>query len=186
MYGGTIRAIDWIARRVTRTVQSGSLPTYLLVILTTVVVVPVIPMLAEFGELPQLVENPIQLPIVTIIIASSIGAALIRRRIAAVVMLGAVGFAMAALYETQGAPDLALTQFAIETLGTVLFVLVLRFLPDAVRRPRAGGRAPASLDGVAAGGSGDLRLRDRVEQRTRRCRRGIDLGRDGRAVEARR
>jgi multicomponent Na+:H+ antiporter subunit A len=36
---------------------------------------------------------------------------------------------MAALYESWGAPDLALTQFAIETLGTVLFVLVLRFLP---------------------------------------------------------
>ncbi len=129
VYGGTIRAIDWTARRVTRTVQSGSLPTYLLVILTTVVVLPVIPMLAEFGELPQWVEHPIQLPIVAIIIGSAIGAALIRRRIAAVVMLGAVGFAMAALYETQGAPDLALTQFAIETLGTVLFVLVLRFLP---------------------------------------------------------
>ena len=129
VYGGTIRAIDWTARRVTRTVQSGSLPVYLLVILTTVVVVPVIPMLAEFGDLPQWIENPIHLPIVAIIIASSIGAALVRRRIAAVVMLGAVGFAMAALYETQGAPDLALTQFAIETLGTVLFVLVLRFLP---------------------------------------------------------
>ncbi len=129
VYGGTIRAIDWIARRVTRTVQSGSLPAYLLVILTTVVVLPVIPMLANFGDLPKWIENPIHVPIVAIIIGSAIGAALIRRRIAAVVMLGAVGFAMAALYETQGAPDLALTQFAIETLGTVLFVLVLRFLP---------------------------------------------------------
>ena len=128
-YGWTIRAIDWLARRVTRTVQSGSLPAYLLVILATVVVVPAIPMLGEFGDLPQWVENPIHLPIVAIIIGSSVGAALVRRRIAAVVMLGAVGFAMAALYETQGAPDLALTQFAIETLGTVLFVLVLRFLP---------------------------------------------------------
>ena len=129
VYGWTIRSIDRLARRVTRTVQNGSLPTYLLVILTTVVVVPVIPMIAEFGDLPQWVENPIHLPIVAIIIGSAVGAAMIRRRIAAVVMLSAVGFAMAALYETQGAPDLALTQFAIETLGTVLFVLVLRFLP---------------------------------------------------------
>jgi multicomponent Na+:H+ antiporter subunit A len=128
-FGATIRAIDWTARTVTRTVQTGSLPMYLLVILTTVVVVPVIPMLAEFGDLPQVIENPIHIPIVAIIIGSSIGAALIHRRIAAVVMLGAVGFAMAALYEVQGAPDLALTQFAIETLGTVVFVLVLRFLP---------------------------------------------------------
>jgi multicomponent Na+:H+ antiporter subunit A len=45
-------------------------------------------------------------------------------------MLGAVGYGMAALFLVQGAPDLALTQFAVETLATVLFVLVLRFLPS--------------------------------------------------------
>ena len=52
-----------------------------------------------------------------------------RRRIAAALMLAAVGYAMAGFYVSQGAPDLALTQFAIETLSTVLFVLVLRYLP---------------------------------------------------------
>lgn len=128
-FGFVLRSIDGVARRVTRSVQTGSLPTYLLVILTTVVVVPVIPMLGELDSLPEWIENPVHIPIVAIIIGSAVGAALVRRRIAAVVMLGAVGFAMAGLYEVQGAPDLALTQFAIETLGTVLFVLVLRFLP---------------------------------------------------------
>ncbi len=128
-YRAAIGGIDAVARRVTRTVQTGSLPTYLLVILGTVVVIPVIPMIGELDELPRWVENPAHIPIVAIIIGAALGAALVRRRIAAVVMLGAVGFAMAGLYEVQGAPDLALTQFAIETLGTVLFVLVLRFLP---------------------------------------------------------
>ena len=33
------------------------------------------------------------------------------------------------------APDLALTQFAIETLGAVLFVLVLRRLPERFEEP---------------------------------------------------
>ncbi len=124
-----IRAIDTSARHVTRIVQNGSLPMYLLVIIGSAVLVPVVPMLTEFGDLPSWLDSAIQLPIVVVIIASAIGATLIRRRIAAVVMLSAVGFAMAALYESWGAPDLALTQFAIETLGTVLFVLVLRFLP---------------------------------------------------------
>ncbi|MGA9277741.1 hydrogen gas-evolving membrane-bound hydrogenase subunit E [Ilumatobacter sp.] len=128
-FGELLRGIDGTARRVTGFVQNGSLPVYLLVILATAVIVPVIPMLPELDHLPQWVESPIQIPIVAIIIGSAIGAALVHRRIAAIVMLGAVGFAMAALYEAQGAPDLALTQFAIETLGTVLFVLVLRFLP---------------------------------------------------------
>lgn len=129
-FEATVRSIDTVANRVTRYIQSGSLPVYLLVILTTVVTVPVIPMLGELDSLPDWIEKPIHLPLVAIILGSAIGATLVRRRMAAVVMLSAVGFAMAGLYEVQGAPDLALTQFAIETLGTVLFVLVLRFLPS--------------------------------------------------------
>ena len=128
-FRGILRSIDVASRRITTAVQTGSLPTYLLVILTTVVVVPVIPMIGDLDSLPQWIENPVHIPIVAIIIGAAAGATMVKRRIAAVVMLGAVGFAMAGLYEVQGAPDLALTQFAIETLGTVLFVLVLRFLP---------------------------------------------------------
>jgi multicomponent Na+:H+ antiporter subunit A len=128
-YAAVIRGIDVVSRRVTRSLQTGSLPFYLLIILATVVTVPVIPMLGELDTLPDWIENPAHIPIVAIILGSALGATLVRRRIAAVVMLGAVGFAMGGLYEVQGAPDLALTQFAIETLGTVLFVLVLRFLP---------------------------------------------------------
>ena len=75
-------------------------------------------------------------------------AATIRRRFAAALLLGGVGYAMAGLFVVQGAPDLALTQVAVETLSTVLFVLVLRRLPDRFeqrvhrRRPRVppGGR----------------------------------------------
>ena len=61
-------------------------------------------------------------------------AAASRRRFTAVLFLSTVGYAMAALFVVQGAPDLALTQAAIETLSTVLFVLVLRKLPDRFER----------------------------------------------------
>ena len=129
-YLAVLRSIDGVARHTTRFVQSGSLPVYLAVILATVVTIPAIAMLGDLDRLPVFNDQAIHLPLVAIILGAAIGATLIRRRMAAVVMLGAVGFAMAGLYEVQGAPDLALTQFAIETLGTVLFVLVLRFLPS--------------------------------------------------------
>ncbi len=129
-YEAVIRAVTAVARRVTATTQTGSLPLYLLVIVATAVVVPVVPMLTELDGLPEWIERGIHVPLVAIIVGTALGAAVVKRRIAAAVMLGAVGFAMAGLYETQGAPDLALTQFAIETLGTVIFVLVLRFLPS--------------------------------------------------------
>jgi multicomponent Na+:H+ antiporter subunit A len=46
--------------------------------------------------------------------------------LAAVACLGAVGYGIALLFALFGAPDLAMTQFAIETLTVILLALVLR------------------------------------------------------------
>lgn len=52
-----------------------------------------------------------------------------RSRLASVVSIGVVGLSIAIVFVMYGAPDLALTQFAIETLTVILFVLVLYRLP---------------------------------------------------------
>jgi len=101
-------------------------------------VLPAAAFATEIGPLPQWVEEPAHVVLVAVMVTAALGASIVRHRIAAVLMLGAVGYAMACLYVVQGAPDLALTQFSIETLSTVLFVLVLRFLPRSWRH-----RAPA-------------------------------------------
>lgn len=126
-----------LAKRCTRVVQNGSLPVYLMVILGVAALAPTIPALGEIGALPDAIGPWGHVPVAAIIVTAALGATIVRRRIAAALMLGAVGYAMAGFYVMQGAPDLALTQFAIETLATVLFVLVLRFLP----REFADGRA---------------------------------------------
>jgi multicomponent Na+:H+ antiporter subunit A len=46
-----------------------------------------------------------------------------------VVSLGVIGYGVAIVFILFGAPDLAMTQFAIETLSVILFVLVLYRLP---------------------------------------------------------
>ncbi len=124
-----LRWVGILAHRVTGVLQNGSLPIYVSVIVVVVVGVPLVAFVGAWNGFPQLVETPIHVVLVAMIIAAALGASIVRRRIAAALMLGAVGYAMAGLYVTQGAPDLALTQFAIETLSTVLFVLVLRYLP---------------------------------------------------------
>ena len=64
-----------------------------------------------------------------------------RRRFVSVLLLGGVGQGLTVLFLLYGAPDLALTQFMIETLMIVAFVLVLRHLPARLRRrPRRGHR----------------------------------------------
>jgi multicomponent Na+:H+ antiporter subunit A len=72
------------------------------------------------------------------------------RRFAAVLFLGGVGFAVAMLFVLQGAPDLALTQLLIETLSLVIFMLVLRHLPDRFA-PQPFRRRPGRARGPGRG-----------------------------------
>ncbi|MFP5488328.1 MAG: hydrogen gas-evolving membrane-bound hydrogenase subunit E, partial [Acidimicrobiia bacterium] len=137
VFWAAVKGTLQLAKRCTRIVQNGSLPIYLMVILGVAAIAPAIPAVAELDELPDLVGPVEHVPIALIIVAATLGATVVRRRIAAALMLGGVGFAMAGFYVVEGAPDLALTQFAIETLATVLFVLVLRFLPRSFADPRA-------------------------------------------------
>src|SRR5690606_7152159 len=105
---------------------------------TTAALAPTIALLggAAWSGWPALVGRPAHLPIAGLLIVASTAATLARRRFAAALLLGATGYAMAILFVIQGAPDLALTQFAIETLSVVAFLLVLRRLPDRFERQR--------------------------------------------------
>lgn len=137
-YPAVLRGLNTVATRVTVIVQNGSLPVYAGVILLTAAVLPAGALVlgADWPGWPEAVDTPAHLPVAALIVGSAIAAATIRRRISAVLFLGLTGYAMAALFVVQGAPDLALTTVAIETLSTVLFVLVLRHLP-ARFEPRA-------------------------------------------------
>jgi len=149
---GTLR----VARRVTGIVQSGSLPIYAAVILTTAAVAPLAAMLlgSWWSGWPDHLGPAIHLPIAATLVVGALAATLATRRFVAALLLGVVGYGMAMLFVVHGAPDLALTQFAIETLSVVIFLLVLRRLPDRFeRRPPAIGQplriALAALVGVS-------------------------------------
>lgn len=133
---GALRALAASARRVTGVVQSGSLPVYAGVILLTAATLPLV-VLATSGAwpgLPAFVGRVGDVPVAGMLVVAAVGAATVRRRFSAAVFLGAAGYAMAGLFVVYGAPDLALTQVAVETLSTVVFVLVLRWLPERFER----------------------------------------------------
>jgi len=76
--------------------------------------------------------------IVTIIIGGAIAAARARSTMAAVLSLGAVGYGVAVMFLLFGAPDLAMTQFSVETLTVLIYVLVFRhFRTLGALSPRA-------------------------------------------------
>ena len=136
VYGWLLRGVNVGATRVTGIIQNGSLPTYAGVVLLTAVATPgvVLAARAEWPDLPDFAGSPAQVLVMAGVLSAAIAAAATRRRFSAALFLGVVGYAMAGLFVVQGAPDLALTQATIETLSTVLFVLVLRRLPDRFQR----------------------------------------------------
>jgi multicomponent Na+:H+ antiporter subunit A len=152
-YRGALIGLNRVADAVTGFFQNGSLPVYLGVILTTAVVLPLPALLgAPFPEELVVAESLGQAAVAVLIVAAAVGAVVSRRRFPAVLYLGAVGYGVAVLFVIQGAPDLALTQLLVETLSVVIFVLVLRHLPDRFQRmPWKLGRA-ARL--AVAGGVG--------------------------------
>lgn len=137
VYEAIVRKVLSGAGRVTGIVQSGSLPVYVAVILTTAAVAPIVALLGGewWSGWPAAYGRVEQLPVATLIVVAAVAATLATRRFVAAVLLGAVGYGMAIFFVIQGAPDVALTQFGVETLSVVVFLLVLRRLPDRFERP---------------------------------------------------
>lgn len=141
-YAATMAGLVQVSRRTTAVVQNGSLPVYAGVILTTAMLLPgwVLVTRWDWHGWPPLVGTAGFIPVVGFLVTAAVGATLVRRRFAAAVFLGTTGYAMAALFVAYGAPDLALTQVTVETLSTVVFVLVLRRLPARFERQSTGRR----------------------------------------------
>jgi multicomponent Na+:H+ antiporter subunit A len=128
VYTGTIAALDAISRAVTPALQSGSLRAYVLTIVITAVSLVGAAFAVSGGV--RLPESATGIRPHEALIAIAIMAAAFRRSaqssMAAVLALGAVGYGVASMFLMFGAPDLAMTQFSVETLTAVIFVFVFR------------------------------------------------------------
>ena len=130
-YTATVQGLDEGADAVTGRIQRGSLPFYLAVISLTAAVLPGAALLWRGADLSGavVVDLPAQVAIAALVALAALAATRARARLSAVLLVGGVGYGVALLYVLQGGPDLALTQFLVETLSLVIFLLVLRLLP---------------------------------------------------------
>lgn len=155
IYVYSLTYLDKFANNLTLFLQNGSLPRYLLTVLLAALGLIGVPLLLNTPwegvfRLPREVRF-YEWVLVIIILGATFSAVRVRSRLAAVAALGAVGFSIAMIYTLFGAPDLAMTQFAIETLTVILFVLVLYRLP---RFARYTGRKSRARDAIIAIGAG--------------------------------
>ena len=72
-----------------------------------------------------------------LILTGAVSALFLRQRIAVLMASGLVGYGSAVLFLFTGAPDLAFTQFAVETVLVVIAASVLPYLPAAKAVPPA-------------------------------------------------
>src|SRR5687768_17857124 len=109
---------------------------------------------AGFGAIaPEISVRLHEVLIVAVIIAAAIAATFARSTMAAVLSLGAVGYGVAMTFLVFGAPDLAMTQFSVETLTVFIYVLVFRHFRNL------GALSPRLVryrDAVIAAGIGTL------------------------------
>jgi multicomponent Na+:H+ antiporter subunit A len=146
--------LDRLAVELTGATQRGSLPFYLAVILVTLVVFAGGPLLLlqSWPDQVRLYHSPLQLIAGGAVIVGAIFAARALRRLSAMIFVGITGYGTAMLFLLHGAPDLALTQFLVETVTVVLFVLVLRRLPaEFSERPLRTSRRGRIALGVVVG-----------------------------------
>jgi multicomponent Na+:H+ antiporter subunit A len=120
------------ALRVTRTFQNGSLRFYFLTILISALALVLWQWPHDF-VMTWAIEYSLLWSIVGALLILKLFALvyLIKTEnpLMAVLSLGLVGYAVAGLFALYGAPDLAMTQFSVETLSVFLFVFVLKDVP---------------------------------------------------------
>ncbi|MDF9715897.1 Na+/H+ antiporter subunit A [Nocardioides sp. ChNu-99] len=162
VYRFCMRAVDRVSVEVTGTLQRGSVANYLAIILGVVLLLPGYAAVRAVatGQSPvELVawDRMAQPVIGVVVVAAAIATVRSRRRLRAVILAGVTGYGVGLLFLVQGAPDIALTQVLVETVSLVVFVLVLRRLPDyftnrPLSRQRFWRMGLAALFGTAAAG----------------------------------
>ncbi|MCU0485111.1 MAG: DUF4040 domain-containing protein [Anaerolineales bacterium] len=150
MYPRTLHAVLNFAAWQTRLLQNGYLRGYVLVIVLFTVGLVGLTFFLRVGSFaipPGSLPRFYDLVLIAVILTATFLALRSRSRLATIALLGSVGFSIAIIFLLYSAPDLAMVQFAVETLTVILFVLVLYRLP---KFSRLSSRLVRLADGIVA------------------------------------
>ncbi|WP_344529313.1 Na+/H+ antiporter subunit A [Streptomyces albiaxialis] len=159
VFARALWGLERLSLQTTGMVQRGSLPVYLGTVLAVLVGFEGAALVADepwqhMAE-PRWYDSVPQLAVAVGVCAVAVLCVLAGQRMKAAILAGITGYGTGVLYVLHGAPDLALTQFAVETVSLIVFVLVLRRLParfpDGQRTWRVR-RVTQLVFAVAAGG----------------------------------
>jgi multicomponent Na+:H+ antiporter subunit A len=154
-YGDLLAGINRLAQRQTQLLQNGYLRVYLLVIVATTLVLAGGKLFNAIGSIDFATNFDVRFYewiIAGLIPTGALAAIMLRSRLGAVAALGVVGYSVGLLFVLFGAPDLAMTQFMVETLTVILFVLVFYHLPRFTMLSTRPALVRDALTALAFGG----------------------------------
>ncbi|MCS6785738.1 MAG: monovalent cation/H+ antiporter subunit A [Thiobacillaceae bacterium] len=161
VYDTLVGALFGAAAALTHTIDRSSLQRMLAILFASALALGAAGVLgtptALDGGRPQLPTDGVSLTAAAGLVAATLAAVwLHRERLTALIVTGAVGLIVSLIFVKFSAPDLALTQLAVEVVTAVLMLLALYFLPQRspaestrARRLRDAGLALAAGGGVA-------------------------------------
>lgn len=142
IYAGMIRAVEGMADLLLQS-QGGKIRYYLVAILTAVALLLAIAIvqLLPFEAAPIELANAgdaLKAVLLVLTLVATAGSILFEQHLLAALSLGVAGYSIGGIFLLEPAPDVALVQFLIETLATVLIILILaRTSPEERRRAMA-------------------------------------------------
>ncbi|GGJ83684.1 Na(+)/H(+) antiporter subunit A [Lentibacillus kapialis] len=138
IYDTVIEKLDTVSTKITTFYMTGSLRTYMIIILSTILVVTAGFMLAtggitiDFSDLAPV--TAIEVSVALMVAAAAIGTIFVKKNLAVILIAGVAGYGVSLLFVIYRAPDLALTQLVVETVSVALFLLCFYHLPDLKKR----------------------------------------------------
>ncbi len=131
-YDQALTGLRLASRALTRLLQNGELHAYMIIVFIVFAAALFIPMTLQ-GAWPALPELPpfdyYVLSVCGLVVLGAIVIVMARSRLQAILSMGVLGFSVGFIFMLFGAPDLAFTQFMVETLSVVILSLVLLRLP---------------------------------------------------------
>jgi multicomponent Na+:H+ antiporter subunit A len=154
-YNRALDGLRAVAAWQTRYLQHGYLRLYLLTIALTAVGLVGFTLLTRYGL--NLGSNwsgvsVLGLTLAIVMLLSTLAAVVSNSRLATIAALGAIGYGLSLMFVLYGAPDLAMTQLAVETLTVIILALTLYHLPRFSRLSSIAGRTRDALVALVVGG----------------------------------
>jgi multicomponent Na+:H+ antiporter subunit A len=153
-YFWSLEKLKALAGWQTRVLQSGYLHHYVFTIVLTTLALVSVTLIRKGGFQISLGLGDIrmvELIIAILMLAAAFVTVWVPSRLGAIVAMGVIGYGLALIFIDFGAPDLAMTQFLIETMTVILFVWVIYRLPKLTAEFSRPQRFRNALIAIASG-----------------------------------